>query len=55
MKEQNYEFEWLENGDVRLTSQKLSAVTTAKCGLKVFANQILAVFQGWKDDKNTPE
>lgn len=57
MKQAKYEFEWMNNedNDCRLTSQKLQAVIDSKSGIRTFCNQILAVYQGWKDNKNSPE
>lgn len=51
-----YEWEWMDSltNDCKLISKNLPAVRTAKNGEKVFCNQLLAVFKGWIDQKNSP-
>lgn len=56
MKERGYEWEWFDSitNDCKLSSKKLPAIRIAKNGEKVFCNQMLAVFKGWIDHKNSP-
>lgn len=56
MKENHYDFEWLNNpdNDCRIISEKLPAVRVTKSGQNSFCNQMIAVFKGWIDDKNSP-
>lgn len=52
LKELGYSWEWLEGGDLRVTSPVLPAVKTLADGRKVFFNQLIAAFRGWKDSRN---
>lgn len=47
-----YEWTWLETGDLRVTSPVLPAVKSLSDGRKVFFNQLIAAFRGWKDSRN---
>jgi hypothetical protein len=49
-----YEWEWLADGSLRATTPVLPAVQEVAPGQKVFFNQLIAAFQGWKDDRNDP-
>ncbi len=49
-----YSFEWLEDDTLRATTPKLPAVRTLVDGRKVFFNQLIAAFRGWKDARNDP-
>lgn len=56
MKDSGYEHEWLETPeeDCRIISKVLPVVRVSKSGQNVFANQVIAVFKGWIDEKNSP-
>lgn len=49
-----YEWQWLEGGNLRVTSPVLDAVKTLEDGRKVFFNQLIAAFRGWSDARNDP-
>jgi alpha-ketoglutarate-dependent taurine dioxygenase len=49
-----YEWQWLECGNLRVTSPVLDAVKTLEDGRKVFFNQLIAAFRGWSDARNDP-
>jgi len=49
-----YTWQWLEDGSLRVTTPVLPAVRELKDGRTVFFNQLIAAFQGWKDDRNDP-
>jgi hypothetical protein len=52
--ELNYSWEWQENGCLKATTPPLPAVAEAGGGRKVFFNQLIAAFCGWKDERNDP-
>lgn len=52
MAKQGSTWEWLENGDCRVISQKLPAVRVSSNGNKVFYNQVIAAYTGWNDKRN---
>jgi hypothetical protein len=54
LKEIEYEWEWLPDGSLRATTPVLPAVRDVGQGRKAFFNQLIAAFQGWKDDRNDP-
>jgi hypothetical protein len=49
-----YSWEWLPDGCLRATTPALPAIRTARSGVKVFFNQLIAAFKGWKDSRNDP-
>jgi alpha-ketoglutarate-dependent taurine dioxygenase len=49
-----YSWEWLPDGCLRAVTPILPAIRTAPSGRKVFFNQLLAAFKGWKDARNDP-
>lgn len=49
-----YDWEWLPDGSLRATTPVLPAVFEVAPGRKTFFNQLIAAFQGWKDDRNDP-
>lgn len=49
-----YDWQWLENDNLRVTSPVLDAVKTLADGRKVFFNQLIAAFRGWSDARNDP-
>lgn len=54
LQELGYSWEWLADGCLRATTPVLPAVRTAPSGRKVFFNQLIAAFTGWKDARNDP-
>ncbi len=49
-----YAWEWLADGCLRATTPVLPAVRTLSDGRMTFFNQLIAAYQGWKDDRNDP-
>lgn len=49
-----YTWEWLADGSLRATTPVLPAVRKSSSGKTVFFNQLIAAFQGWKDERNDP-
>ncbi|QDS95571.1 Taurine catabolism dioxygenase TauD, TfdA family [Roseimaritima multifibrata] len=54
MRELGYTWVWQADGCLRATSRTLPAVYEIEPGRKSFFNQLIAAFQGWKDDRNDP-
>lgn len=54
LREIKYDWEWLPDGSLRATTPILPAVREVSGGRKVFFNQLIAAFQGWKDERNDP-
>jgi hypothetical protein len=54
LKEIEYDWEWLPDGCLRATTPILPAVRDLGDGRKAFFNQLIAAFQGWKDERNDP-
>lgn len=52
--ELNYTWEWLDNGCLRATTPVLPAVKEIAPGRRVFFNQLIAAYCGWKDERNDP-
>ena len=52
--ELGYSWQWQTNGCLKSTSPPLPAVMEASAGRKVFFNQLIAAFSGWKDNRNDP-
>jgi len=50
----NYSWEWQEDGCLRATTPALPAVKEVSPGRKVFFNQLIAAYRGWKDERNDP-
>jgi alpha-ketoglutarate-dependent taurine dioxygenase len=49
-----YTWTWLDDGCLRVTTPVLPAVRPLADGRKSFFNQLVAAFQGWKDERNDP-
>lgn len=49
-----YTWEWLEDGSLRATTPPLPCIRKVSPGRKVFFNQLIAAFCGWKDSRNDP-
>src|SRR3954466_8638365 len=54
LREIEYDWEWLPDGSLRATTPVLPAVRDLGDGRKAFFNQLIAAFQGWKDERNDP-
>jgi hypothetical protein len=54
MSQLGYSWQWLPDGCLRATTPVLPAVREVSPGRKVFFNQLIAAFQGWKDERNDP-
>ena len=54
LRELNYSWQWLENDCLKATTPPLPAVVEVADGRKVFFNQLIAAFCGWKDQRNDP-
>jgi alpha-ketoglutarate-dependent taurine dioxygenase len=52
--ELNYAFQWLDGDCLKVTTPPLPAVQSLCDGRKVFFNQLIAAFMGWKDQRNDP-
>jgi hypothetical protein len=48
-----YSWAWQGDDSLRVTSPQLAAIRTLADGRKVFFNQLIAAFRGWKDARNT--
>lgn len=49
-----YSWTWLDDGCLRATTPVLPAVRPLGDGRTSFFNQLIAAFQGWKDERNDP-
>jgi len=49
-----YSWQWQTNDSLKATTPPLPAVVDASNGRKVFFNQLIAAFSGWKDERNDP-
>jgi hypothetical protein len=49
-----YSWTWLADGCLRATTPLLPAVRQLPDGRTSFFNQLIAAFQGWKDERNDP-
>jgi alpha-ketoglutarate-dependent taurine dioxygenase len=54
LKSLGYSWTWLDDGCLRATTAVLPAVRTLGDGRQTFFNQLIAAFQGWKDERNDP-
>ena len=50
-----YEWQWLEQDSLRVTTAVLPAIRETDNGRQVFFNQLIAAFRGWKDTRNAKE
>lgn len=50
-----YEWQWLDQDSLRVTTAILPAIRRTENGREVFFNQLIAAFRGWKDVRNTGE
>ncbi|GBL03194.1 TauD/TfdA family dioxygenase [Glaciecola sp. KUL10] len=54
LKELGYSWEWMPDNSLRATTPVLPAVVTLKNGNKVFYNQLIAAYMGWKGVRENP-
>lgn len=54
LRELGYTWEWLADDCLRATTPVLPAVRDLGDGRKSFFNQLIAAYQGWKDERNDP-
>ena len=54
LQKMGYDWEWGENGTLRVTSPRLDAVRDLADGRRVFFNQLIAAYRGWADKRNDP-
>jgi len=54
MKDLGYSWQWTDDGCLRASTPVLPAVRETADGRKVFFNQLIAAFKGWKDSRNDP-
>ena len=47
-----YEFEWQDDGSLRVTTPRLDAVRDLGGGRHSFFNQLIAAYRGWSDSRN---
>ena len=47
-----YNWHWLDDGSLRVTTRALPAVRDVGDGRKSFFNQLIAAFRGWSDSRN---
>jgi hypothetical protein len=52
MQKQGFTWEWLEDGNCRVSSKTLPAVRAGSNGRKAFFNQVIAAYTGWVDSRN---
>ena len=50
-----YSWQWQDDQSLRVTTPSLPAVRMLDDGRKVFFNQLIAAFRGWKDERNSAE
>lgn len=50
-----YQWQWLPENNLRVTTPVLPAVRTLDDGRRVFFNQLIAAFQGWQDKRNVAQ
>ena len=49
-----YSWTWGDDDTLHATTPRLEAVQSLTDGRKVFFNQLIAAFRGWKDSRNDP-
>jgi len=52
--ELGYTWQWLDDGSLNAVTPVLPAVLTLKSGIKVFFNQLVAAYMGWKGVRDDP-
>lgn len=51
----DYEWRWLDDGSLRVTTPVLPIIRELEDGRRVFFNQLIAAYRGWKDSRNSAE
>ncbi|GIW89813.1 MAG: syringomycin biosynthesis enzyme [Pirellulaceae bacterium] len=54
LRQLGYQWEWLNDRSLRVTTPRLPAVLQIDGERRSFFNQLLAAYQGWKDSRNDP-
>lgn len=54
LKSLGYDWQWLTDDALRVTSPQLDAVRVLNDGRRVFFNQLIAAYRGWADERNNP-
>ena len=52
LRELDYTWEWLQGENLKVTTPVLTATRLLADGRKVFFNQLIAAYRGWKDSRN---
>ena len=55
LKEINYNWKWLDDDSIKVTTCTLPAIRVLQNGNSVFFNQLIAAFKGWNDKRNKAE
>ncbi len=55
LKKLNYQWQWLADDSLHVTSPALPAIRQLADGRSVFFNQLIAAFRGWQDARNSAE
>ncbi|QTD55288.1 TauD/TfdA family dioxygenase [Parasphingorhabdus cellanae] len=50
----SYDWQWMDDDALRVTSARLDAVRTLSDGRRTFFNQLIAAYRGWADQRNDP-
>ncbi len=51
----NYDWEWKEDGSLIVTTSPRPAIRKTQNNRRVFFNQLIAAYLGWKDKRNNPQ
>ncbi len=54
LRDLGYDWQWLEEENLRVTSPRLDAVHMLPDGRRTFFNQLIAAYRGWADKRNNP-
>ncbi len=54
LKSMDYQWSWINDDTLSVTTPVLPAVSTLQDGRRVFFNQLIAAFRGWADARNDP-
>ena len=55
LKDLNYNWRWLDDDSLKITTCSLPAIRVLPNGISVFFNQLIAAFKGWNDKRNKAE
>ncbi len=51
----NYQWQWMNDGSLKVTTPVLSSIRKLSDGKRVFFNQLIAAHLGWRDSRNQAE